>query len=279
MTRTLYDAVTPANIPASTSMVAGYIDGRYAWQPRDWARFPSAVKVRIAVFPSTLDGDVLDCEQGDATPAQCPGWVRARRAVGADPTVYCSQAAWQSVINAFTAAGVAQPHYWIAAYPGGGSTNLPVLAGIQAVAHQYIDTGAYDVSVVADFWPGVDIGVQPNYQPSTGFEEDEVMPAYIQNSKRDTLVVFGDGRVVACVSGPPALPAGAGFTVVGDPEFADFAAHGAAAEAALKAQEQMPVLLTELITVLKALPGAQVDLPPVLGRWSFTPDPPVSPTA
>lgn len=149
--RTMYDAVTPGNIPASAQMVAGYIDGRYAWRAADWARFPGAVKVRIAVFASTNDGHVLDCENGDATPGQCPGWVSRRRATGADPTVYCSLAAWGAVRNCFISAGVREPHYWIAAYPGNGPA---LYAG--SVAHQYADPGPVDISVVADYWPGVD---------------------------------------------------------------------------------------------------------------------------
>lgn len=149
--RTMYDSVTPGNIPADAQMVAGYVDGAYAWSAADWARFPAAVHVPIAVFPSTNDGVVLDVEQGDATPQQAPGWVQMRRAAGVDPTVYCSESAWPAVQAAFKAAGVAQPHYWVAAYPGEGAV---VPAG--AVAHQYQDAGPYDLSVVVDYWPGVD---------------------------------------------------------------------------------------------------------------------------
>lgn len=149
--RTMYDAVTPANIPLDAQMVAGYVDGRYAWKPADWARFPSAVHVRIAAFPQTNDGTVLDIERGDATPEQGPGWVLMRRAAGVDPSVYCSLGDWASVRAAFDAANVAQPHYWIAAYPGIGAALYD-----GAVAHQHTDAGPYDLSVVADHWPGID---------------------------------------------------------------------------------------------------------------------------
>lgn len=153
--RTMYDAVTPSNIPADAQMVAGYVDGRYAWSAADWARFPGAVRVRIAVFPWTNDGHVLDVERGDATPAQAPGWVQRRRAAGVDPTVYCGLASagysWADVRAAFQAQGVPEPHYWIAAYPGIGAALYP-----GSVAHQYANPGPYDLSVVADYWPGVD---------------------------------------------------------------------------------------------------------------------------
>ncbi len=156
MTRVMFDGTHELvpNIPLDAQMVAGYLaPSPFAWTAADWARFPGAAKVRIAVRSTTNDGHVLDVESGDATPAQAPGWVVMRRAAGADPTVYCSEGLWPSVRAAFTAANVAQPHYWVAAYPGGGAI---IPAG--AVAHQYMDAGIYDKSVVADFWPGVDQG-------------------------------------------------------------------------------------------------------------------------
>jgi hypothetical protein len=150
MTRTMYDSINPSGIPAGATMVAGYVDGRYANMAGMAARFPSAVRVPIAVFPSTNDGTVLDVETGDATPAQAPGWVTMRRAAGVDPTVYCNADTWPSVRSAFTAAGVPEPHYWIAQYDGVAT----VPAG--AVAKQYESTDPWDLSAVADYWPGVD---------------------------------------------------------------------------------------------------------------------------
>jgi len=149
--RTFHDAITPANIPADTQGVCGYCDGKYAWTAADWARFPNAVKARIAVFSSTNDGHILDVEPGCSTPASAPGWVVRRRAAGVDPTVYCSLAAWPTVKVAFANAGVAEPHWWVAAYPGNGPNLYP-----GAVAHQYANPGPVDISVVADYWPGVD---------------------------------------------------------------------------------------------------------------------------
>jgi hypothetical protein len=160
--RTLYDAITPTNIPLYAQMVAGYVDGRYRWRAGDWARFPNAVQVRIAVFSSTTDGHVLDVEPGCSTPASAPGWVSSRRAAGVDPSVYCSLATWPAVRAAFAAARVPEPHYWIAAYPGNGAQ---LYAG--SVAHQYANPGPVDISVVADYWPGVD-GVPVSNVITTG---------------------------------------------------------------------------------------------------------------
>lgn len=193
MTRTMYDAVTPSAIPTDATLVAGYVDGAYAWSNADWARFPQSVKVRIAVFPHTNDGHVLDVEQGDATPAQAPGWVAMRRAAGVDPTIYCSESAWSSVIAAFDAAGIAHPHWWVAAYPGGGAV---IPAG--AVAHQYADPpgsgGNFDISVVADYWPGID--------PAKGSLVNQLVLAQIPGTPD---IWVGDGITRRHVPDPPTL--------------------------------------------------------------------------
>ena len=73
--RTMYDSIHASAIPANAKMVAGYVDGLFKWSTADWARFPHAVKVRIACFGHTDSGQVLDVEAGNATPAQAPAWV------------------------------------------------------------------------------------------------------------------------------------------------------------------------------------------------------------
>src|SRR5437879_960484 len=75
MSFTMYDSITAFDIPREAPAVAGYLNGGTAWTGTDWARFPTALKVGIVVSPVNL-GDVLDCEAGDATPAQCPAWIR-----------------------------------------------------------------------------------------------------------------------------------------------------------------------------------------------------------
>lgn len=159
MTRKMYDSVDWSAIPIDAEAVAGYISpSGYTWPQAAWDRFPNAVHVRITPSASHtgLGVHVLDVETGDATPAQAPGWARDQRALGQDPTIYCSEGTWTTVQNAFNAQGVAQPHYWVAGYPGAGAS---IPAG--AVGHQYADPktsgGNYDLSVVADYWPGVDV--------------------------------------------------------------------------------------------------------------------------
>jgi hypothetical protein len=157
--RTMYDAVTARNIPADARMVAGYIDKikLEPWSAADWARFPNAVKVTIVKKASTNDGDVLDVEPGDATPAEAPGWVQRRRAAGADPTVYMNLSTWPTVRKAFADQNVAPPHYWVARYDGVASIPADWLA-LGCVAKQYAGDIApgIDLNIVVDYWPGVD---------------------------------------------------------------------------------------------------------------------------
>lgn len=148
--RIMYDAVDPLYIPLSAPMVAGYVDGRYVWSAEAWARFPHAVKVQIAVLPTTNAGHVLDVEPGNGTPVESVKWVQMRRSAGADPTVYCSHATWQECKQAFLNASVPEPHWWIADWDG--KEELPP----GAVAKQYQADKYWDLSVVADHWPGVD---------------------------------------------------------------------------------------------------------------------------
>jgi hypothetical protein len=120
-------------------MVAGYIDKikLEPWSAADWARFPNAVKVTIVKKASTNDGDVLDVEPGDATAGEAPGWVRMRRAAGADPTVYMNlRRPGRRCVKAFADQGVAQPHYWVARYDGVDEIPADWLA-LGCVAKQY----------------------------------------------------------------------------------------------------------------------------------------------
>lgn len=194
MTRLMYDAVTPENIPWDAPMVAGYVDpgGLFTWRDDQWALFPNAVKIRIAGWASTNDGHVLDVEAGDATPGQAPGWVRMRRDAGMWPTVYCSWAVWGDVRAAFIEQGVTEPEYWIAAYPGIGPR---LYEG--SLAHQYVDVGPYDLSVVADFWPGVD-SLGPTPKPPAPTDEDEDMQILFSPS-------FPEGSIAIAVQGNTVL--------------------------------------------------------------------------
>lgn len=159
MTRRMYDSDNPNAIPANAPMVAGYIDGDSGrWPESAWNRF-TGKKVRIARRVSTNDGHVLDVEAGIPTVwppnLNIVKWVQMRRRAGVEPTIYCNQLNdWPGIRQLFNATSVRQPYYWVARYD-----NVAVIpAG--AIAKQYANPplagGHYDLSVVADYWPGVD---------------------------------------------------------------------------------------------------------------------------
>lgn len=155
----MFDAITPSRIPGSPGMVAGYVAGSWPsyfgytvndhYEPSIRERFPHAIHVAIAV-QAYQGGQVLDVEAGDATPAESVGWVRRMRRAGRIPTVYCNTSTWPAVRREFAAARVVLPLWWAAQYDGVAE----LVPG--SIAKQYRNEPGYDVSVVADYWPGVD---------------------------------------------------------------------------------------------------------------------------
>jgi hypothetical protein len=143
--KVMYDSIISDNIPENVAIVAGYVDGKFMWTDDEWARHPSARQVRIAVFASTNDGDVLDVEQYDASPADCPAWIAMRQAGGVTvPTIYCAL----SVMCAVQAACAGLVYdLWIADWTG--AQHMPDGAD----ACQYAALGTYDLSLCSDAWP------------------------------------------------------------------------------------------------------------------------------
>lgn len=178
----MYDSTNPADIPTTAPIVAGYIDGLYKWSPADWARFPNAKHVTIAVSPDTNDGMVLDVENGDATPDQAPGWCSLRRFAGVKPTIYCSASSIDAVVKSFEEQSVPQPMFWVADWTG----HPHLYPG--SVATQYANPpasgGNYDSSMTNDVWPdGVTPAPtpQPTPQPAPGGTVSVTLPILSQN--------------------------------------------------------------------------------------------------
>lgn len=208
MARIMYDGINSdapriAQIPSAIDLVAGYIDGDYAWSDEDWGRFPNSTHVRIAVHPTTDDGHVLDCETGNATPQEAVNWVLTRRHSGADPTVYCNETEWATVRAAFSTHDVLEPYWWVARYDG--AATIP--AG--AIAKQYKTTASWDESVVADYWPGVDPAPEPAPSAAPQLEEDEDMSTTSVNGRAGLSWPQGSRHVVQVTydphAGDPAL--------------------------------------------------------------------------
>jgi hypothetical protein len=187
---TMYDSVTASDIPADALIVAGYVDGAYTWSEADWAQFPGAAKVRIAVSASSHDAQVLDVENGDATPDQAPEWAVAVRALGFAPTIYTSRDNVATVAAAFSAADVPQPYYWVADWTGTAHL-IP-----NSVATQYANPpasgGHYDVSTTLDTWPVAPVAPSP---PAP--QEPTAMQVYSYNV--DVIISGGAGWVASPV--------------------------------------------------------------------------------
>jgi hypothetical protein len=172
--RHMYDGINTdvPYIPLNAQIVAGYVDGLYIWTNTDWNTFPNAIKVRIAVFSATNDGHVLDRETGNATAAQSVNWVLMRRSAGIDPTIYVNMSSWQEVRDAFHARNVKEPHYWVAQYDG-----IQIIPD-GAIGKQYQNYPNYDISVIADYWPGID----PPPKPTITYKDDDMILHFVETS-------------------------------------------------------------------------------------------------
>lgn len=137
---TMYDSVTWDAIPANAEVVAGYIDGNFAWPHQAWNRWPDAEKVLITVSGS-LTGNVADVENGDMTPAQAAEWIRAKHNAGMrGATIYCSVSNLGAVRDACKGQGY---YIWVADW-----TNSPhEIAATVATQYQNVGT-SYDLSMV-----------------------------------------------------------------------------------------------------------------------------------
>lgn len=156
MVRSMYDSTRPDDIPRDAEMVAFYVDGRYAW-PQAWLDlFPASVKVSISAV-GTRTAQVGDVEAGCIwPPANAVDWVLRARLDGYDPTIYVNERNdWEPTRRAFLAADVPEPHWWVANYDG--SPSIPTGAVAKQYAHPpMLENRHYDLSAVADHWPGVD---------------------------------------------------------------------------------------------------------------------------
>ncbi len=193
--RTMYDSVTVDAIPADATMVAGYLNGLYANVDELDKAFPGATLVTISVRPSEHIGDVYDCESGNGTTDDIPGWVAARRDAGLErPTVYLSRSLLEAGRNACVSVGCPEPDWWVADWTG-EPHEVP-----GAVAVQYLspETGApanYDVSAVYDdtWHPGGHVDPVPLPLPT---HPEGLAPVFIYVIGEDEFLAFPDRAAI-----------------------------------------------------------------------------------
>lgn len=171
MVRIAYDAIDAASLPKGGDLYLGYVDGNWPSYAAIKKRFPGSLVVGIATNPNTNDGIIGDGPPDNGTWSEWIGWVKRRRAAGEDPWINTNENNnWQPGIEAFRAANVAEPHWWVANYDG--SPVLP--AG--ALMKQYASNAGYDTSSCASFLPGIDSRppVTPPPPPTVNPEDEDM---------------------------------------------------------------------------------------------------------
>jgi hypothetical protein len=158
MPLTLFDSTSAADLPDNGDAYGAYVDGSYKNLEAVKARFPGKPVLDISAIGAIV-ARCYDVEPGAIwPPADVIARVRASRAAGLSPVVYCGRANWPAVIAAFAAAGEPEPVWWIAHY-----TNVPHFCSTKCMPSVPVDDrvadatqyggdlpGHYDVSVVVD---------------------------------------------------------------------------------------------------------------------------------
>lgn len=168
--RRAYDSTTASDLPSDGDLYLAYADGRYANVDKVKARFPRKPVVRITVTGRTFDAEMADVEAGDLSPASGAVWAKGKLTRGEFPTLYFPESSRSAVIAALKANGVDPSHVGMfpAQYNGRAQLNQPGDMGKQylhgdlaTIGRTAYSGGHYDVSVVRDYWPGVDPKPRP----------------------------------------------------------------------------------------------------------------------
>lgn len=141
---TMYDSVTPEEIPPGARAVAGYVGGRWPTFKALVVGWPKAWRLSIAVNASER-AHCLDVENGDATPEQAPPWAKEALGRGVKrPVIYCSASVVDQVVGLLEAAGVhrSQVRVWSAHYGRGRHLCGPSTCG--EVHSTDVDATQYD---------------------------------------------------------------------------------------------------------------------------------------
>jgi hypothetical protein len=211
----MFDGIYPDQVPDGADIYAGYVGGNWPDFTGLQVAHPGKLHVSIAVNASE-QARVLDVETGDATPAEAPGWAARQRAAGNPyPVIYCNTSTWPAVQAAFAEQGVPAPLYWVAAYLN-QVPNLAALPAIPAgaIALQCYDYGGYDLSVVADHWPGLD--PDPITAPPAQSTEEDDMKASVMavNGVAMIGVAAGQDATVEIGADPGLIKPGTAWRVV-----------------------------------------------------------------
>jgi hypothetical protein len=135
----MLDSIIPANLPPGADAYLGYVNGQWPTYNTVKAMFPGVPVLSMTVLPG-VRAEGCDCETGDLTIGQVPGWVREELAAGASrPVVYMGAANMRPVSAALSAAGIARAqvrllsaHYGVGKHIcGPGTCGYPQADGTQ----------------------------------------------------------------------------------------------------------------------------------------------------
>lgn len=175
--RIMYDGIDADTVPFGASIYAGYTGGKWPSLAALRKKFAGKLFLSIAVSASD-DAHALDIESGDATPAQAPTWANRQRVKGNPyPVCYMNASTWPAVRAAFIAQQVPEPLYWVAEYVKDPSKIPAIPSG--AIALQYYSYSGYDISIVEDYFPGLD----PEPVPQTREEEEDMSAVTAQSGR------------------------------------------------------------------------------------------------
>lgn len=148
MPRTAFDSVNVAKLPVGTHYLA-YINGKYTSSnfAEVRARFPTAIIYRVTVDGSMTIAELIDCENGDYSPARAAETAKWQISQGFRPTIYANRIT-KSLVDtelAFFNLSFGKDVDWFASTLD-GTTDVP-----GSVAVQFTDNGgAFDTSTITD---------------------------------------------------------------------------------------------------------------------------------
>lgn len=135
----MLDSIIPANLPHGADAYLGYVNGQWPTYDTVKAMFPGVPVLSMTVLAGAR-ADGCDCETGDLTVGQVPGFVRTELDAGAwRPVVYMGAANMRPVNAALGAAGIARgqvrllsAHYGVGKHIcGPGTCGYPQADGTQ----------------------------------------------------------------------------------------------------------------------------------------------------
>jgi hypothetical protein len=167
MTVTMYDATDVAHLPPGAAAYAGYVGGKWPTWGALVDRFHAKAHLLSIAVTAAEHALCLDVENGDATPAQAPGWVKTEHGRNVPrPCVYASAAVMPEVVAHLGAAGIERKNVrlWSAHYGQGAHIcgpasckfpGVPAMDGTQWTNAAAAEGGSVvDVSLLEDdFFP------------------------------------------------------------------------------------------------------------------------------